>query len=125
MASSEDFKKVYEFYQQEGVPNVMSIVDFCQRNGIVYSQFERWFKKRNTSINPQVHRIRIVNGGMELPGQQSGTHSSEQETENSESSMKPLRLLVSIRTSRGLSVQQGNLTYRQFVTLVENLEALC
>ena len=125
MASSEDFKKVYELYQQEGVPNGMSIVDFCQRNGIAYNQFERWFKKRNTSVAPQVHRIRIVNGDMELSGQQSCTHSSEHETGSAESSVKPLRILVSIRTNRGLSVQQGNLTYRQLVALVENLEALC
>ena len=40
MASSEDFKKVYELYQKDGAPNGMSIVDFCQRNGISYSQFE-------------------------------------------------------------------------------------
>lgn len=47
MASSEDFKKLYELYQTEGVPNGVSIVDFCQRNGVVYNQFERWFKKQN------------------------------------------------------------------------------
>ncbi len=40
MASSEDFKKLYELYQTEGVPNGVSIVDFCQRNGVVYNQFE-------------------------------------------------------------------------------------
>ena len=36
MASSEDYKKLYELYQVEGVPKGISIVDFCQRNGIVY-----------------------------------------------------------------------------------------
>ena len=45
MASSEDFKKLYELYLTEGVPNGVSIVDFCQRNGVVYNQFERWFSK--------------------------------------------------------------------------------
>ena len=30
MASSEDFKKLYELYQTEGVPNGVSIVDFKQ-----------------------------------------------------------------------------------------------
>ena len=38
MASSEDYKKLYELYQVEGVPHDISIVDFCQRNGIVYSK---------------------------------------------------------------------------------------
>ena len=32
MASSEDYKKLYELYQVEGVPKGISIVDFCQRN---------------------------------------------------------------------------------------------
>lgn len=40
MVSSEDFKKVYELYQKEGVPNGMSIVDFCQRNGITFGLIE-------------------------------------------------------------------------------------
>lgn len=35
MASSEDYKKLYELYQVEGVPNGISIVDFCQRNGLL------------------------------------------------------------------------------------------
>ena len=46
MASSEEYKKLYELYQVEGVPKGISIVDFCQRNGFVYKQFERWFKKQ-------------------------------------------------------------------------------
>lgn len=39
MASSEDYKKLYELYQVEGVPKGISIVDFCQINGIVYKHF--------------------------------------------------------------------------------------
>lgn len=45
MASSTDFKNLWERYQKEGVPNSISIVQYCQMNGIVYSQFERWYKK--------------------------------------------------------------------------------
>ena len=40
MASSEDFQSIYELYKKEGTPNGISIVSFCQQNGIVYSQFE-------------------------------------------------------------------------------------
>lgn len=46
MASSEDFQSVYALYKKHGVPNGISIVKFCQQNGIVYSHFERWFKFR-------------------------------------------------------------------------------
>ena len=33
MASSEDFKKLYEHYQTEGVPNGVSIVDYPHQSG--------------------------------------------------------------------------------------------
>lgn len=44
MASSEDFKRILELYNQESKTSCVSIVAFCQKNGIVYSQFERWYK---------------------------------------------------------------------------------
>ncbi len=127
MASSEDYKKLYELYQVEGVPKGISIVDFCQRNGIVYKHFERWFKKRYSQNDTGVHRVRLVDttpsGVQSLSdGQpselQSGTPRDEQEDAT-------VRLYVTIRTSQGLSIQQNNLTYRQLLSLVEKLEVLC
>lgn len=52
MASSEDFQSIYELYKKQGIPNGISIVKFCQHNGIVYSQFERWFKSRKKMQSP-------------------------------------------------------------------------
>ncbi len=49
MASSEDFKKLYELYQTEGVPNGVSIVDFCQRNGDAYLFMSK--NRRTVKIN--------------------------------------------------------------------------
>ena len=46
MASSEDFKRILELYNQEVKSSGVSIVSFCQQNDIVYSQFERWYKNR-------------------------------------------------------------------------------
>ena len=45
MASSNDFEKIWESYQEVVKTKDISIVDYCQRNGIVYSQFLRWYKK--------------------------------------------------------------------------------
>ncbi len=59
MASSEDFQSIYELYKKEGIPNGISIVNFFQQNGIVNSQFERWFKSRKKSKS-SIHPIRIV-----------------------------------------------------------------
>lgn len=57
MASSEDFKRILELYNQEVKSSGVSIVSFCQQNGIVYSQFERWYKNRKKI---QVHPVKIV-----------------------------------------------------------------
>ena len=60
MASSEDFQRVYELYKQQGIPSGISIVNFCRQNGIVYSQFERWFKSGKKPAKVSVHPVRIV-----------------------------------------------------------------
>ena len=57
MASSEDFKRIPELYNQESKTSGVSIVAFCQKNGIVYSQFERWYKNRH---KVKVHSVEIV-----------------------------------------------------------------
>lgn len=41
MVSSTDFNKLHGLYQSEGVPKGISIVHFCQMNGIVYNHYER------------------------------------------------------------------------------------
>ena len=43
MASSNDFEKIWESYQEVVKTKDISIVDYCQRNGKVYSQFQRWY----------------------------------------------------------------------------------
>lgn len=128
MASSEDFKKLYELYQTEGVPNGVSIVDFCQRNGVVYNQFERWFKKRYSKNEPGFHKVRVVGADVEPSVPSLEEDEAAQECSASameEVSSKPIRLYVSIRTNQGLMIQQNNLTYRQLLSLVEKLEVLC
>ena len=40
MASSKDFEKIWKSYQDVAQPKGVSIVDHCQRNGIVYAQFQ-------------------------------------------------------------------------------------
>lgn len=57
MYSSEDFKRILELYNQESKTSGVSIVAFCQKNGIVYSQFERWHKNRH---KVKVHAVDIV-----------------------------------------------------------------
>ena len=51
MASSKDFEKIWESYQDAVKTRSVSIVDYCQRNGIVYAQFQRWYKKHVGSVS--------------------------------------------------------------------------
>lgn len=125
MASSEDFQRIYELYKKEGVPNGISIVNFCQQNGIVYSQFEKWFKSRKRPARFSVHPVQLVDkDGLMVSGVQSDTDESGviDPVKKKES---PLRFGITVRTNQGLSIQQNNLTYRQLLHLVEKLEALC
>ena len=43
MATSRDFEKLWQRYQDEVQVTGKSIVTFCQENGIVYAQFEKWY----------------------------------------------------------------------------------
>ena len=62
MATSKDFEKIWNQYQVEIQSTGKSIVTFCQENGIVYSQFERWYKtKGKTSAKtPQLVPVEII-----------------------------------------------------------------
>ncbi len=51
MASSKDFEKIWESYQDAVKTRSVSIVDYCQRNGIVYAQFQRWYKKHVSDVS--------------------------------------------------------------------------
>lgn len=57
MVCSTDFKKLHNLYQSESVPKGISIVHFCQMNGIVYKHYERWYK---TCHNAKVISVEIV-----------------------------------------------------------------
>lgn len=120
-----DFQSIYELYKKQGVPNGISIVKFCQHKGIVYSQFERWFKSRKQSASSYIRPIRIVDesGLMNQPHVPVSTAPIEDEP--SDSVDTALRFSITVRTNQGLSVQQNNLSYRQLFQLVEKLEAIC
>ncbi len=59
MASSNDFEKIWESYQEVIKTKDISIVDYCQRNGIVYSQFQRWYVSVRTLAQVRFGRYEI------------------------------------------------------------------
>ena len=130
MASSEDFKRIFELYNQEIKSSGVSIVSFCQQNGIVYSQFERWYKNRKKI---KVHPVKIVDKDghpqTHIPDKVVSSESKasvpEVCNENNPVISCPVLFSVSVRTSSGLNLQQSHIDYRQLHALVEKLEVLC
>lgn len=120
MASSKDFEKIWESYQEVVKTKDISIVDYCQRNGIVYSQFQRWYKKHVSGVN-------IVPVSDPDPQIESSLMMSEESTPSQHLSghAKANVNYVSIEFSNGLKVCQKSISYEHLKMLVEKLEALC
>src|SRR5574344_1214744 len=118
MASSLDYQKIWDSYQGLVKTKEISIVDYCQRNGIVYSQFERWYKK-------YVSNVHIIPVSEKEPLEQEAVPKTVAKEEKEISTKKPIVEYVSISFSNGLKVNQKSLDYNQLKLLVEKLEALC
>ena len=118
MASSLDYQKIWDSYQGLVKTKDISIVDYCQRNGIVYSQFERWYKK-------YVFNVRIIPVAEKEPQVQDAVPETVEKEEKDIPKKKPIVEYVSLSFSNGLKVNQKSLDYDQLKLLVEKLEALC
>lgn len=126
MATSTDFKKLYERYQTEAAPNGLSIVRYCQMNGVVYSQFEKWFKKY---MSGKAMPVRLVDkdGLMETSmssGEPEDVPLKERDYAPSTQSQSAIAHL-NIVFSNGLRVDHHHISYQTLKQLVEKLEALC
>lgn len=109
MASSTEFKRIWERYQEEGVSKSQSIVQFCQMNGIVYSQFEKWYKKyRSLKAEP----VEIV-GAPEV--------SEPQPTVAPVTTVKRIEIVL----SNGTLIARKDMDYATLKSFIERLEALC
>ncbi len=51
MVSGTDFKNLWERFLKEGVPAKISISRFCQMNEVVYSHFEKWYRRTSTGVD--------------------------------------------------------------------------
>ena len=123
---NEDFENFYVRYKAEGLPQKLSIQEYCLRNKVSWNLFNKWYRDTR-------HRIKevTVTG---RPGEQSGearaadedvSPSKETSGEATPAESAETRIMVDIKMSNGLHVFQKNLSYRKLLTLVENLEALC
>lgn len=122
MYSSEDFERFYIRYKAEGLPRKLSIQEFCIRNNVQWNLFNKWYRDTRHKIVPvevtgkpeeETEDVPPING------------TSEKESGNESSEFQETRIMVDIRMTNGLHVQQRNLNYRSLKQLVENMEVLC
>ena len=126
MASSEDFKRILELYNQESKSSGVSIVSFCQKNGIVYSQFERWYKNRH---NVKVHSVDIVDkdGAYKVQNTCPAPCVIDKKIPGSEyaTASESALFTLQIKSTTGMYFQQKNIDYKSLKDLVEKMEVLC
>src|SRR5574344_1625003 len=118
MASSLDYQKIWDSYQGLVKTKDIYIVDYGQRNGIEYAQFERRYKK-------DVSNVHIIPVSEKEPLEQEAVPKTVAKEEKDFPKKKPIVEYVSLSFSNGLKVNQKSLDYNQLKLLVEKLEALC
>ena len=126
MATSKDFQRIHKRYQEEGLPHGISIIRFCQQNGIVYKQYERWLKNRRKVA---IHPVSLTNVPNEVEQEEEVVETSTDDLVEPVS-MKPLSsspVLFNLRivTSTGMLLQHRDLDYANLLNLVQRLEGLC
>lgn len=120
MATSRDFEKLWKRYQEEVQGTGKSIVSYCQENGIVYAQFERWYKKcgKTAETQPTLVPVEVT----DLP--------AEEDIPRQELRKNPHQDPMWIRSftiqfRNGLEIRHQNISYSSLSSLVEKLEGLC
>ena len=114
--SDSDFERFYIRYMAEAMPRGESIQAFCSRNKVPYNLFDKWYRDTRHKIEP----LQVT--GMPQPERATIKDPQPEQPVPTDS---PLRIMIDIRMSNGLRVQQRNLSYRQLVKLVGSLEELC
>ena len=120
MYSSEDLERFYFQYQTESLPKGESIQKFCLKNKVPYNLFQKWYK----DTRKKVVEVEVVGAPM-VSEENRPTEIPEQKSSVSGSCAESVRILVDIRTSSGLHIQQKNLSYESLCLLIEKLEVLC
>lgn len=124
MCSYNEFERLFLRYKLEGVPNGISIEQFCLSNKVPYNLFEKWYKDTRKKIIP----VQVLGTPPAEVDSVEISASILNQNPISDSPVLPhteLRILVDIRMSNGVHVSQKNLSYEGLKSLVEKLEDLC
>ncbi|MDE6019630.1 MAG: hypothetical protein K2H01_01345 [Ruminococcus sp.] len=104
----------------------MSIQQFCSMNNVPCNLFEKYLVTRRKMSN--VYPVTITDAAEDKEADKLAEEQKPTPTETKtilEEKPKSVRIFVSIKMTNGLSMNQGNLSYRDLQALLEKLEALC
>lgn len=121
MYSSSDFERLFIRYKAEAMPEGESIQAFCLKNKVPYNLFHKWYKDTRHQIVPvhvEGHPEAESNSPTEVPS--SPVPERKRDTES-----VSVRIMIDIRMTNGMRIQQRNLTYPDLKNLIVKLEGLC
>ena len=128
MAINKDFQIFHKRYQAEGLPHGVSVVSFCEQNGVVYKQYERWLKNRSKVA---LHPVSLTNVPNEDEHTKEVLATSSDEivapvlSPVTEAKSSPVLFNIRIVTSSGMLLQHRDLDFSKLLNLVQRLEGLC
>ena len=115
MYSSSDFERLFIRYKAEAMPQGESIQDFCLKNKVPYNLFHKWYKDTRHQIVPvQVEGQPETEANLQKEVSSSPTPERKENTEPC-----PVRMMIDIRMTNGIRIQQRNLTYRNLKRLID------
>lgn len=145
--NNDDLERYWFKYKSEGEPHGTSLERFCQLHKISYKALDNWRRQTRCRIYPvEVYGKEEASDGEGPSACPSETEARQDQTKyvscrhrhdtsqpdgesrtpsDGETNLKPVRIMVNIRATNGLSVFQKNLDYEGLRTLVERLEGLC
>ena len=121
MYSSSDFERLFIRYKAEAMPEGESIQAFCLKNKVPYNLFHKWYKDTRHQIVP-VHVEDHPEAGSHSPTEAPSSPVPERKTDTESGSV---RIMIDIRMTNGMRIQQRNLTFPDLKTLIVKLEGLC
>lgn len=110
------------------MPHGESIQDFCFKNKVPYNLFHKWYKDTRHQIIPV--QVECPPNAEAAPRKETSSSPLQQRLEDTEP--QPVKIMIDIRMSNGMHIQQRNLNYQSLKRnyqslkrLVEKLEVLC
>lgn len=124
--SNEDFENFYVRYKAEGLPRNICLKEFCMRNKVPWNLFDKWHR----DTHHRIEEVRVIGRPEdEATGRGKANAGNGERTQDSsypeEAPDTEVRIMIDIRMSNGLHIQQRNLSYQRLRTMVEKLEGLC